>query len=407
MSFKDLIKDVTGLAKDSYETIQSEIALKTEEQKRLRNEMDQRIKCFTDGIMEQLNTGIDPTAQLFITASDDVIVSYTSDFFDKLLLPANSSSATKIDMHPYEERVLKTVSKTFPTYNLQEKFLFRIKDSKGQILILTTSNLYFKIVFPENNSFFGVGFLPKEKLFDLSINEDVAQIQLRVNNIPLITSPVDAIEKFDIITLSEYLYRIKNNDFIITDDQVNAFIQSKIDPSTLEILKPFIETDDKLVYFAWGLDTIDSKKFIICTNKKIVLYEGDPKALKHFNYDEIASITTQQSAVSFLDLSLTLGMNPNDMEIHTIDSSIEKINILYSREAEKVIQIYNRYKKDGSTKEPQETSHSGQEETNTGQSAVPQEDPIAMIEKLAALKEKGIITEEEFNQKKKDLLDKL
>ena len=406
MGLKDLFKDVTDLAKESIDSIQADLALKKEEQERLRAEMDQRIKTYTDTLIEQLLNPVDGSASPLINATDGEIVEFTRNFSEKLLLPANSGAATKIDMHPNEEKVLKNILKNFPTYNMQEKFLFQFKDSKGQIILLTSSNLYFKILFPENNSFFAVGSIPKEKLFCISINRGEEQCTLLVNAITLITAPVDEVKAIDTLTLTEYVCRLKKNDFMITDDQVDAFIQTKLDPTTREIVKTFLDPDEKLIYFAWGLDSLVAKKFLTCTSQKIVLYDRDLTTKKTFNYDQILSLTTQPSTVSFLDLSLTLGMNPNDMEIKTADA-IETISILYAREAERVIQIYNAHKPEGTQQDESKESSSSQSQTTAQQSPPPQEDPIAMIEKLAGLKEKGIISEEEFNQKKQELLAKL
>ena len=406
MGLKDLFKDVTDLAKESIDSIQTEIALKKEEQERLRAEMDQRIKAYTATLVEQLLNPVDAPATPLINAGDDEVVEFTRNFCEQLLLPANSPAATKIDMYPYEEKALKNILKTFPTYNMQEKFLFQFKDSKGQILLLTTSNFYFKIQFPENLSFFAVGSIPSEKLFCLTINKGDEHCALLVNAITLITTPAEEIKTIDIITLTEYLWRLTNNDFVIDDAQVDAFIATKLDPTTREIVKSFLEPDEKLVYFAWGLGSLVSKKFITCTNRKIVLYDRDLSSKKSFPYDQILSLTTQPSTVSFLDLSLTLGMNPNDMEIKTTDA-IETISILYAREAERVIQIYNTYKPVGVAPAAPDQPAAEPPQPATPSAEPAPEDPIAMIEKLAGLKEKGIISEEEFNQKKQDLLAKL
>jgi len=158
----------------------------------------------------------------------------------------------------------------------------------------------------------------------------------------------------------------------------------------LEIVKTLTEPNEKLVYFAWGLDSAASKKFLLCTNQRIVLYDRDLNEKKSFDYKDITSLTTKQSTVTFLDLSLTLGMNPNDTEIQTKDS-IETISILYAREAERVIQIYNTLKPEASTSESSESPRPEQSTSPSQQPETPKEDPIAMIEKLASLKEKGII----------------
>ncbi|WP_303866555.1 SHOCT domain-containing protein [Acetobacterium wieringae] len=404
MGLKDLFKDVTDLAKESIDSIQADLALKKEEQERLRAEMDQRIKTYTDTLVEQLVNPPEVPAQSLINASDDEVLKFTKDFNDKLLMPANSPVSTKISLHPDDEKALKNVTKTFPGYNLEEKFLFQFRDDKGQTLLLTTSNLYFKIVFPENQSFFAVGSIPREKLFCITINQGDAHCTILVNQISLITTPVEEVKAIDIITLTEYLKRLGGNDFAIDDNQVDSFIAAKLDPTTREIVAGFLEPGEKLVYFAWGLGSLVAKKFITCTSQRIVLYDRELNSKKSFPYDQILSLTTQPSTVSFLDLSLTLGMNPNDTEIKTIDA-IETISILYAREAERVIQIYQAHTPDAATAATPE--HSPAEPLQTEATEQTAEDPIAMIEKLAGLKEKGIISEEEFNQKKQELLAKL
>ncbi|WP_296561335.1 SHOCT domain-containing protein [uncultured Acetobacterium sp.] len=406
MGLKDLFKDVTDLAKESIDSIQADLALKKEEQDRLRAEMELRIKTYTDTLLEQLLNPADAPAQPLINATDEEVLEFTKEFNEKLLFPANSPTATRIDMYPDEEKLLKNILKTFSTYTDQEKFLFQFKDSKGQTILLTTSNLYFKVLFPENHSFFVVGSIPKEKLFSITITKDTDHCKLLVNGITLITSPAEGVKDIDIITLTEYLWRLSNNDFVIADDQVDAFIAAKLDPTTREIVKSFLEPDEQLVYFAWGMGSLVSKKFITCTSRKIVLYDRDLDTRKSFPYDQILSLTTQLSTVSFLDLSLTMGMNPNDTEIKTADA-IETISILYAREAQQIIKIYNDHKPAGVAAAAPDQPSSEPSETVTPTAAPAQEDPIAMIEKLAGLKEKGIISEEEFNQKKQELLAKL
>ena len=406
MGLKDLFKDVTDLAMESIDSIQADLALKKEEQERLRAEMNQRIKTYTDTLVAQLLNPPDAPASALINAGDEEIIGFTKNFYEKLLLPADSPAATKITMHPDEEKILKNIQKTFPTYSVQEKFLYQFKDSKGQILLLTTSNLYFKILFPENNSFFAVGAIPKEKLFCISLNKGDAHCALLVNNITLITTPAEEVKTIDIITLTEYLRRLGTNDFVIDADQVDAFIAAKLDPTTREIVKGFLEPDEKLVYFAWGMGSLVAKKFITCTSRKIVLYDRDASTKKVFPYDQILSLTTHPSTVSLLDLSLTLGMNPNDTEIKTANG-IETISILYAREAQRVIEVYNAHKPAGAAATAPDPAASEQPNATAQTTEPPPEDPIAMIEKLANLKEKGIISEAEFNQKKQELLAKL
>ena len=399
MSFKDLIKDVTDLAKDSYDTIQSDIALKIEEQQRLRDEMNSQIKVNTQNIMSRLLENVSSMDSPFINTGNEALVSFTKEFAAKLLMPGNSS-ASRIDMHPYEEKVLKNIQRTFPEYAFSESFLFQFKDSSGQIILVTTNNIYFKIALPDKPSFYSIGSIPKEKVFDITVNQVDEAFEINVNRCLLISSPSTDVRKFDYITLTNYLSRIKNNDFTITEDQMDALTRNKLDNHILEIIGKYISDDENLIYFAWGGNSMTSKDFVVCTNKQLLMLSRDlTKSIKQLRYEDITSISTQQDTVEFLDFSLTVGMSPNNILIHTSGKN-ENINILYSREAQRVVEVYQQYKKEF-YEDAKQTCATHKE------SAVSQKNPIELIEKLAGLKEKGMITEEEFNQKKQELLGKL
>ena len=75
----------------------------------------------------------------------------------------------------------------------------------------------------------------------------------------------------------------------------------------------------------------------------------------------------------------------------------EKISTLYTIEAERVIAIYHEYRKE---------LKKGSQPTQT---IIQQKEPdvLEQIEKLSKLRDSGILSEEEFNQKKAVLLEKL
>ena len=77
-----------------------------------------------------------------------------------------------------------------------------------------------------------------------------------------------------------------------------------------------------------------------------------------------------------------------------------KINTLFKVEAERVVQVYHEYRK--MAKQATQPQVIVQQQT-TGNDV----DVIEQIQKLKGLQESGIITEEEFNQKKAILLEKL
>ena len=91
MGLKDLFKDVTDLAKESIDSIQADLALKKEEQDRLRAEMELRIKTYTDTLLEQLLNPADAPAQPLINATDEEVLEFTKEFNDCLLYTSDAA----------------------------------------------------------------------------------------------------------------------------------------------------------------------------------------------------------------------------------------------------------------------------------------------------------------------------
>lgn len=388
MSFKDLIKDVGNFAQEGIDSIQEEIALKKEEQQRLREEMNRRISCYREEIMENLL--INPKDKPLIIDDASVILSFTESFYYNLYLPASNASNSHLSFYPEYDKNIKDFSKTFSNFSKDEHFLMGYRDLNEEILLLSTDNLYFKIIFPENNAFYCLGQLPLKDLYSFNIQENEHYIIFSVNDLALISIVKKELPYIDLICLKEYLIRLKNRNFDISPDQVDQLILSKLNSSTIEILKKHLKADENLLYFAWGLDSINSNKFVACTNKKVFLYDKEINLCKSFYYQEITAITTKPSSINIMDISLSIGINPNDLIIKTKDE-IEVISILYSKEAQRVIEIYQKFTKELPKK------------TNSNK----QEDPIELLEKLAKLRQEGILTEEEFKTKKEDILSRL
>ena len=111
-------------------------------------------------------------------------------------------------------------------------------------------------------------------------------------------------------------------------------------------------------------------------------------------------MATLQETNGLLDLALTAAFSFCDLEI-SVAGAKEKISTLFTYEAEKVIRVYRNIRKSikDAARQPQ---------VIVQQAAAPvQDDPLAQLEKLNKLKEAGILTDDEFNAKKADLLAKL
>ncbi len=329
------------------------------------------------------------------------LLSFTAEFYDKLYLPAHSVSASKLLFHPLDQKINKYAQKEFPEYNpANESPIFMILGKNQQKVFLSSRALYFKKAFDEEATFFCVGNIPIDKIKTLSYQKDGDNYIFSCNQVIILNSKNGF--ELDINAFQLYISRIQNRDFAITNEQIDALIKEKIGDKILEIVQEYVYEDELLLYFAWGCDSITAKDFIVCSDKQMVVLDreafGLTKNVKQFYYEDVTSMATLQETNGLLDLALTAALSVCDLEI-SVAGAKERLNTLYTYEAEKAVKVYRECRRNikESNKQPQVVV----------QSSAPAVDIVEQIQKLNGLKEAGILTEEEFNIKKAELLAKM
>ena len=329
------------------------------------------------------------------------LLSFTAEFYDKLYLPAHSVSASKLLFHPLDQKINKYAQKEFPEYNpANESPIFMILGKNQQKVFLSSRALYFKKAFDEEATFFCVGNIPIDKIKTLSYQKDGDNYIFSCNQVIILNSKNGF--ELDINAFQLYISRIQNRDFAITNEQIDALIKEKIGDKILEIVQEYVYEDELLLYFAWGCDSITAKDFIVCSDKQMVVLDreafGLTKNVKQFYYEDVTSMATLQETNGLLDLALTAALSVCDLEI-SVAGAKERLNTLYPYEAEKAVKVYRECRRNikESNKQPQVVV----------QSSAPAVDIVEQIQKLNGLKEAGILTEEEFNIKKAELLAKM
>ena len=329
------------------------------------------------------------------------LLSFTAEFYDKLYLPAHSVSASKLLFHPLDQKINKYAQKEFPEYNpANESPIFMILGKNQQKVFLSSRALYFKKAFDEEATFFCVGNIPIDKIKTLSYQKDGDNYIFSCNQVIILNSKNGF--ELDINAFQLYISRIQNRDFAITNEQIDALIKEKIGDKILKIVQEYVYEDELLLYFAWGCDSITAKDFIVCSDKQMVVLDreafGLTKNVKQFYYEDVTSMATLQETNGLLDLALTAALSVCDLEI-SVAGAKERLNTLYTYEAEKAVKVYRECRRNikESNKQPQVVV----------QSSAPAVDIVEQIQKLNGLKEAGILTEEEFNIKKAELLAKM
>lgn len=403
---KDTAGSIAGSVKDSVETAKTNHEQKKAEQEAYRAEMTAKAKEKSAAIISSIES-FSNDGSVFDNIEIEILKSFTKEFRDKILLPASSVSNTHISMFPaISEKDLEKFVKVCPDYNRSDEALIHLKNGKQQIII-TPTNLYFSVALDEDPKFFAKGKVGMDQISQFTFESDETNSYFKCDELVLASFKTDKTIKEDFVSLKNYFDCIREKDFVITDEEVDRLIQEKIGSSVYAEVKKYMVYDDELiVYFAWGLDSLSAKDYIVCTTKQIIVMDremfGMTANIKQFYYEDITSASTEQNSNSsdltgmLIDTALTAATKTCDLII-SVAGAVNKINTLYKVEAERVVAVYHQYRKIAkqANAQPQVIV---QQQT---------ESPVEQIKKLKELADLGIISEDEFNQKKADLLAKM
>ena len=380
---------------------------KKAEQEQHRIEMEAKATAKAQEIIDAI-TSYENNGSFFDGLSRDELLGFTKEFYDKVLLPAHSVTASKLTMHPYiESKQIQKFASAFPGFNSGEAVLVHLRTEGKQEFVLTSEALYFALALDEDPKFFARGRIPCSQISVFSTERTDNAYLLKCDDYVLASFAVERTITEDFVSLNNYFQCIINHDFDITDEEVDRLIQEKIGEKVYAEVRKYLVYDDELmVYFAWGLDSLSAKDYIVCTNKQIIIMNremfGATANVKQFYYEDITSASTVQNSNSsdltsaLLETALTAATKTCDLVI-TVAGSVTRINTLYKVEAERVVAVYHQYRKAAKTA-------ASQPQVIVQQAAVK---PMEQLEKLAKLKEMGVLSEEEFNQKKAELLSKI
>ncbi len=395
---KETVANAADVAKTTFNEQREKAAAEKAEKERIRAEKQAEADAAAKEMMDALGSG---GGDLF-SMDSKTLLDFTADFYDKLYLPAHSVSASKLILHPLDKKINKYAQKDFASYDpASESPVFLILGKAGERIFLSTKNLYFKKALASDPAFFCEGALPIGQVGTMSYTQDGDNYIFTCNGVELMNTAFGF--ELDDYAFAEYVQRLEKKDFAITNEQIDALIKDKIGENVLKVVKEYVYDDELILYFAWGCDSITAKDFVVCTDKQMVVLDreafGLTKNVKQFYYEDVTSMATLQETNGLLDLALTAALSICDLEI-SVAGAKERLNTLFIYEAEKAVKVYRECRR--SIKEGNK-----QPQVVVQQAAPSGDDPLAQLEKLNKLKEMGILSEEEFNAKKADLLAKL
>lgn len=410
---KSTIGNVAQTVKEKADEAKAASEQKKAEKAALEKEMTDKANQSTADIINSI-LAYENNGSVFNDLSKEQILSFTKEFYDKIVLPASSVQLTRIQMHPFiSPKLIERFGKAVPMFDSSETPILHIKADSKQELMLTEKALYFVLNCTANEKYLSKGRIPIEQISEISfvIGEDKELSTVKCDEYELAGFITDKVIREDFIALNEYFDRIKNHNFEITKEQVDQMIRIKIgDKVCSEIQKYMIYDNEQFVYFAWGINSLTAKDYIVCTTSQIIVMDrelfGATSNVKQLYYEDITSASTEQNSnsndltVYLLESALTAATKTCDLNLSVAGNNM-KINTLYKVEAERVVQVYHEYRKIG--------KQANQPQVIVQQQAAPNNDVdiVEQIQKLKGLLDAGILTEEEFNTKKTELLAKM
>lgn len=405
---KNAVSTATDTVKNTVNTAKEGIEQKKAEQAALNAEAEAKAAQKAAEIIQAI-TAYSNETEVFGGIEKAALVSFTKDFRDKIYMPANSVSKSCVTMHPdFEGKSFEKITNELEGYDASEAPLFLVKAENHQLILVTDKTLYFKLSVENGTKFFAKGKVPCSEISRFTAECSDSGAVFKCDDFVLAAFAAGKVTNEDFITLNNYFRCIEAKDFNITDEEVDALIREKIGEKVLaEVKKYIIDDDEQFVYFAWGLDSLSAKDYVVCTNRQILVVDremfGATANIKQFYYEDITGANVVQNATStdltayLIETAVTAATKTCDLVI-TVAGNASRINTLFKVEAERVVAVYHQFRKSAkaAASQPQVVV---QQQTAA--------DPLEQIQKLKSMVDMGIISEEEFNIKKAELLAKL
>lgn len=419
MGFMDSLKNAAGKAAEKASQIKDQAAemaakakeeaeKKKAEQEAHKAEMTAKAQALADGIVTAIHENAAGKPGIFEGYSDKELTDFTRAFAEKMFLPASSTVITRVLIYPYiSAKQIKNMHNTFEFDDTVDAPLLYIKTDNGQELMLSKNRLMFKLVLPEDKKFSAVGSINAKAAGGFEFVETADGYSFRCDDAELISFKLDKKYKQDFIALNEYFSRLRDHRLEMTAEEIHQFIISKIGDVYNMFTKYFADEDEKIQFFAWGCNGLSAKDYIICTDQQVIILDRDMGGLTanatQLYYDDITSAQVIQNSntgsltADLINTALTAWLDVADLDLSAAGATIHIAN-LYKNEAERIVAIYHQMRKQLKNKSAQPAP---------APAAAPANDPMEQLKKLNALKEAGILSDEEFAAKKAELLAKI
>lgn len=409
MGFMDSLKNAASAAAEKASQITKEASEKAAQKKAesdaLKAERTAKVEAMRDEAVTKINS-IGTGGGIVDSLSEKELLDFTKVFAEKLFIPACTASASHILIYPYiNEKSMKKIHQSFQFDENTDKPIIHIRTADKQEILFTKNKLFFRVVLPEDKNFSAVGEVNSSAVNSFEFVETDIGYSFQCDTVELISFKLDKKYKQDFITLNNYFERIKNKQFTVTEQEIHDLIKEKVGNDIYNLFSKYFSDENELaIFFAWGADSFSAKDFVICTDQQVIILDRELGGMtmnsKQLYYDDITAVQIIQNSNSgsltadLINSAITAALDICDFDISAAGANI-RINNLYKNEAEIISSIYHQKRK----------QLKAQANAPVVQQAA--DDPLEQLAKLSKLKDAGIISEDEFNQKKAALLAKI
>lgn len=412
MGFMDSLKNAASSAAEKAKQVKQDMsdkaAQKKAEAEAFKAERTAKVEAMRDEAVSKINF-IGTGGGIVDSLSENELFDFTKSFAEKLFMCACTSSKSHILIYPFiTDKQNKKIHESFKFEDSVDKPIIHIKTEDKQEILFTKNKLFFRVVLPEDKSYSAVCEVNASAVNDFQFVETEDGYSFQCDTVELISFKLNKKYKQDFITLNNYFERIKNKQFEITEQEIHDMIKEKVGSDVYNLFSKYFGDDGELaIFFAWGSDSYSANDFIICTTSQVILLDrelgGMTMNAKQLYYEDITAVELVQNSnsgdftVDLISSALTAALDVCDLVI-TAGTTL-RINNLYKNEAELVAAIYRKKRKEIKDKAAAPT---------IVQAAAPAaDDPLEQLSKLSKLKDAGIISAEEFEEKKAALLAKI
>lgn len=295
---------------------------------------------------------------------------FTQKYYGLIVLTARKIEEDykniRIDSYPYmnDSEYKKKVSEKYKEFSTTEDILIYFRASNQQELYITENGIYFTmydLVEEEYNQ----GFIPFDKISSLEIIQKGDYFCLYCNEVLLITDDVKNKDFYEDTDLIEYIKHISDNNLSVSEDEMAGATERHMDVLEMKNIKHVLD-NRQITNLSYD---IEYKYILVISGNDCAIYEVGSRLLDK-NFDNWDNLETS-------NYNYSIYIHYNNWR-YFYARQFDAINLYFDEIKEK-----------------------NEKEKNL------EEDLENQIKKLQKLKTIGLITDEEFEEKRLTLVESL